>query len=239
MQKEKYKQPYKRVDLPKEKDYLHLDCPSCNEGIGASDININDKIAKCTSCNAVFSFQASIDNFTERKDPLKKPAGVDKIFFGDDMELSMQLPISVVEGLFLTLSPFIGFIGGMIYFKNGQMGGFIFMIVMMAIFTYFLVRVLRKKNRRVYFICQEDQLIVERENNKIVKDKVFNKSEIEQLYTTRTHNGYAVKVILNTPQGQVHKILIDYLKTSIDPKYIEQEIEEYYGIPNQKVATEI
>ncbi len=239
MQKEKYIQAYKRVDLPKEEDYFHLECPSCKCETPSSDININDKIAKCSSCNAVFSFQASVDDFKERKDPLKKPAGVDKIYFGKELELSMNLPISVYDAIALSLAPFIGLLGGLSYFKDQSMIGLGFLIAMIFVFTFFIVRVIRQRKRKIYFVCQENNLIIERSNNRIIKDKVFRSQEIDQVYVTRTPNGYAIKAILNTPQGQVHKMIIDFLRTTIEAKYIEQEIEEYYGITNQRVSTEI
>ncbi len=239
MHKEEYKKAYKRVELPKDDDFFHLECPACQSKVASENININDKIAKCNSCDSVFSFQKNLDEFAERKTPLKKPVGVDKIHFGDEMEMSMKLPANVLEILGIAFLPLVSFFGGALYFKSQVFGGLIALIASVSLFAFILFRVLHKEKRRVYFVCQKDQLIVEKERNKLVKEKVIKSSELAQIYVGRTHNGYAVKAILNTPEGQVHKVILDYLKTTIDAKYVEQEIEKYYGIPNEKISVEI
>ena len=59
--KEPYKLKLKKLDLEKQQEFHQISCPSCQTGIPASDLNINDKIAKCNSCNVVFSFQGTVN----------------------------------------------------------------------------------------------------------------------------------------------------------------------------------
>ena len=58
-----YKEPkLKLKDTTKDKTYKKVVCPSCSNEVSAQDINIGDKIAKCGSCNNIFSFQHEIES---------------------------------------------------------------------------------------------------------------------------------------------------------------------------------
>ncbi len=240
MNKEKFKDPYKRVELPKEKEsFLHLDCPSCSNKISAAEININDKLAKCNSCDAVFSFENALTLHLEKTEELKKPVGVDKIYFGDELEMSVNQPIGTLAAIGLSSAPFVSLLSILVYLKKDVIGAGIVGLISIMIFIFYLVRTIKSRKDKIFFNCFEQKFNVEWENDKLKKPRSFFRNEMEQFYTTRTTNGIALKVILNTSEGQVHKIVIDGMKSVIEVKYLEQEIEQYYGIPNKKVSSEI
>ena len=238
MEKEKYKDPYKRVELPKEEkmDFFHLNCPSCNAEVPAADINIHNNTAKCSTCDALFSFENS---FPEPREELKKPVEVEKYYFNDELELAIPEPMSVIDVVVLSLFPFIVLLGGLLYYKKGGFEIAIGTSIIALILAYSVFRALRTRKNKVSFIVGKDQVEILRPPNSVIKSKQFTVSEIEQIYTTRTHNGIALKAILNTPRGQEHKIMIDYMKSVMVAKYVEQEIEKQLNIPNKKVSNEI
>lgn len=240
MYEEKYKDSYKRVELPKEKEpFLHLDCPSCSTKISASDININDKIAKCNSCDAIFSFEETIKTHIEKTEELKKPVGVDKIYFGEELEMSINQPLGVIAAIALSAFPFVTLMSSLVYFKKESLTAAIIALISTAIFVFYLVRTIKTRKDKIFFNCYDQKLNIEWENDKLKRTKSFFRSEMEQFYVARTANGIALKVILNTNEGQVHKVLVDGMKSVIELKYLEQEIEQYYGLPNKKIASEI
>lgn len=238
MEKEKYKDSYKRVELPQENrmDFFHLNCPSCNAEVPAVDVNIQKNTAKCSTCSAIFSFENS---FPAHREELKKPVEVEKYFFNDELELAIPEPMSVFDILVLSLFPFFLLLGSLLYFKKGGSEIAIGTGIIALILAYSIFRTFRTRKNKVSFIAGKDRLEILRPPNSVIKSKEFNVSEIEQIYTTRTHNGIALKAILNTPQGQEHKILIDYMKSVMVAKYVEQEIEKQLNIPNKKVSNEI
>ena len=62
-----YKDPHKlklkNLEVEKETDFYTINCPSCEAGIPADNLNINDKIAKCGTCDVVFPFKKRFNLF--------------------------------------------------------------------------------------------------------------------------------------------------------------------------------
>ncbi len=46
---------------------MHLSCPQCNQPVSAADINIQQLVAICTSCDNVFSFSSDLPKSKRRK----------------------------------------------------------------------------------------------------------------------------------------------------------------------------
>ena len=67
-EKQKTKEKYARVELPKGSntdEFVQIKCPSCGSSTSSDHMNINDKVAKCGSCNAVFSFANQLSFIAE------------------------------------------------------------------------------------------------------------------------------------------------------------------------------
>jgi len=100
MYKEKrFKKAYATPDLelPKEKG-LKVNCPSCDHEAVYDDININDKIAKCSGCNTVYSFSQSIAQVVQDdaliSEEISRPEGGEINYFQNEMEISLSQPLS-------------------------------------------------------------------------------------------------------------------------------------------------
>ncbi len=48
-------------------------CPNCSNTVVAKDINIEDKITKCSECSQIFSFQSLINTLVQAPASKKKP----------------------------------------------------------------------------------------------------------------------------------------------------------------------
>ena len=110
--KEPHKLKLKKIDLKKEQDFHKISCPSCQNEILAADLNINDKIAKCSKCNVVFSFQHTVNNlFTHQpkvKQEIIRPEGIDLFHFREELEITIQQPfpsaLVIFAGLMSTMA---------------------------------------------------------------------------------------------------------------------------------------
>ena len=77
-----YHKPLEKLELneTKQSTFIRINCPSCDSPVNAADLNINDKIAKCSSCDSVFSFEQEIQqllSLSPIKQEVAKPAGID------------------------------------------------------------------------------------------------------------------------------------------------------------------
>ena len=75
-----------------------LNCISCGNAIAAEDVNLQNLVAKCRQCNAVFSFMpqnASTTSFLEYKDPLEQTLTEDFLRRPDDGR-EVEMPSSVM-----------------------------------------------------------------------------------------------------------------------------------------------
>lgn len=238
--KEKYKQPYKPVDLPQEKStFFHLNCPSCNSGIPANDINITDKLAKCGSCNALFSFEDQLMQLEPDIEQVKKPVGVEKTFLNNELEISVPEPVRGIYQMILALVPIFILLFSLLYFKNGAIWAGYSSAFLSIILAYTIYSIFGSKKNKVFFNTNKNLLTVDWIENSLKKPVTIPIDEIEQIYTSRTAKGVSLIAVLNTTEGQKHKTLITGLKSVLIAKYVEQEIENHLGISNKKVSNEV
>ena len=88
----------KKIELGKTQDFHKILCPSCENEVNASDLNINDKIAKCGECNGIFSFQNTVNQLVTNPEKVKqdivKPEGIGQFNFKDELSFAIQQPYS-------------------------------------------------------------------------------------------------------------------------------------------------
>jgi len=63
--------------------------------VPADNININDKIAKCGGCHAVFPFQHEIDKLLNARKPKQtvlRPDGIDLYAYQNELEIAVKQP---------------------------------------------------------------------------------------------------------------------------------------------------
>ena len=236
----RYKSTFEPVDLPKDKStFLHLECPSCRDKVHASEINISDKIAKCNSCSAVFSFENDLLDLAQNKAEIKKPVKVEKMYFGDELEISINNPFQALTIIFLSLAPLFILASAGLFFAEGIAFAGVVMAVLIFLFSFNIFRLILPGRRKVFFVANKEYLTVEFPKNSLTRNKEFRKSDIEQLYVSKSAEGFRLMAIVDTSKGQKHIPVISYLKSVTIAKYLEQELEKHLEIPNKKVSNEI
>ena len=237
---EKIKKPF--LTTKPQEDIIRISCPSCNEPTTTDNINIHDKIAKCGSCAAVFSFQKEIKNLSQQiekveEENLVRPAGVEKSYYHDELELTMEQPNS--SG-WIAMVIFSVFFAGLFFLLYWEKGLPLFVPSSFAgLSLYFFYKYWNRKNEKIFVVVDDEYLSVQYRPNNLVKDRFVNTQEVEQIYVKcLASNYYSLYAILNTPEGQKHFKLITYIGNRNKARYIEREIEMHLGIEDRRVPEE-
>jgi len=236
LEKEKFKLEELEFDLPA--DYTKLDCPSCGGSILSNDININDKIAKCSSCHAVFPFHKEIEHLLapdSAKQEIIRPEGIDIFRFRGSLELTVKQPLTVMETIVIALTPLLvgpiifGLVEGM---PIVTFGGILAALVIIA---YGFIQHYRHK---IHLTINQRFLTVKWKPRKHISEKTCPVEDIDQIYIGNTGLGIGVFAIINGVNGQKHIKLIPKVSSISKAKYLEQEIEKYLGIKDRRVPEE-
>ena len=235
----KHKVELQEVSLESEEEFKKIACPSCHNNVPADNINITDKIAKCNSCDVVFPFEKKIASFisTQKiKQEVIRPEGIEIFRFRDELDISIQQPITVLEIIGLSFSwmfaaPGIGL------FSNGKIGimGLIFALFL-ALIPY--ISLFFRSKQRVHIAIDDKSLFLEWRPKKLIRDKRYDINEIDQIYTKTTNNQHHVYMIVNGTKGQKHIPLIKNVGSPSKARYLEQEIEKQIGITDRQVPEE-
>jgi len=236
---EDYKSDYLDLNAQKGRKFERIVCPSCSQSIPAIDLNINDKIAKCSSCNSVFSFQETVLSMLQDvpQQELIRPEGIELFYFKDELDITVQQPITTLESITLMTFPFFTLL-----FTLGWSKGKIDFVIPAIFGTIALIGILSiifRKRHKIYITVDEDDLSIQWRPRKFIKDKKYNAKEIDQLYINKGMESYQVSMILNTEMGQKHVVLLPGLKSISKAKFLEQEIEKHLRIKNRKVPGEL
>ena len=234
--KEKQKTTHKldlRAPFPeRKKQATKIHCVECNHEIPAADISLPDKLAKCGSCNTVFSFRDVVMPLLGKKkvrQELIRPEGIELFQFQDELDISIQQPITVGEILGISFFPFIAFATTIAHFIDG-----IPMAIPMAFWIgalYCIYVILFRSKHKIYLTIDRQNLTIAWRPNKLRK-------EIDQVYVKPQDGGHSVMMILNGKDGQKHVRLIRSIKGVSQAHYLEQEIERQLGIVNREVPEE-
>ena len=236
---EKYKLELKELSLESNKKFKKIKCASCQEEIPADNININDKIAKCNNCNAVFAFHSAINQLIadtgQIKQEILRPEGIDIFHYKEDLDISIKQPFTVLEGIVIPLVFFFTFLFTMIFLKEAKaiwffVGSWIANIVVLAnLFT--------RSKHKIHINITDRDFLIEWRPNKLIRSKSFDVQDISQLYINK-YNGYALNIIVDTPNGQKHHRLLTGISSLSKAQYLEQEIERHLGIKDRSIPEE-
>ena len=234
----------KKLSLEPKPSFYKIPCPSCSENVLATNLNINDKIAKCDDCNVVFSFQETIKNLLTGKEEVKqkiiRPEGIDLFYFQDELDITIQQPYSILEGV-------VGGIGiplALLFMVLAFLKPGLFPIIIAAFFSlisaYPIYSWINHSKQKIYISINDQFLNIEWRPKKGNKDKSYDRYDIDQFYVSRNPNtGYfEIRMVLNGLEGQKHVGLFPVMNLT-KAKYLEQEIERHLGITNKKVLEEI
>jgi len=237
-----YKDIYKPLDLNAKKDdyFLQICCPKCASEVAAKNIDLSEKMAKCDSCNAIFSVKNEIVSLQsyEPTEIIPKPVGVDILEYNDELELTLSQPVSVFYIIAMSLFPLFTLIFLGLFFKNGEPWAIYPGAASLFVFVFSLVKIIRSRRDKIYVTVDDKELIVEYRPNNFISDKAYQTDSIEQLFVKKDANGLHLSMLVNEVDGQKAQILIGRFSDITKAKYVEQEIERYLGIKNRKVAGE-
>ena len=239
---QKYKDKYKPLDLEflEEKDFALISCPKCNCETPAANIDLLDKLAKCDNCNAIFSIKDRVVELQSdtSSEEIAKPVGVDILEYNGQLELTLNQPTSILHILSVSLSPllalmFLGLFAG----KGISLLIYVSMAFAFA-FAYSLVSLIRYKRNKIFVTVTKKDLAIEYRPKNFINDKFYSSKKIEQLFVKKDTNGLTLQMVINEAEGQKTQKLIGRFTDITKAKYIEQEIEQFLGIKNKKVAGE-
>lgn len=245
----KLKTKIKHADLPdleQPSKAVKVACPSCHTSVSAAEININDLVAKCTSCNTVFSIKDTVADLHKASDLLYtddigRPEGIELNYFHDEFEISAPQSTPIVHLLLACCAPLIALISLGVYAEKGAMLAMYLAIASVIAFVYSSIQLFKSRNHRLYVTIDNHEVKVEHRPKNFLSDQSFLTDEIEQVYVKADPilGGHGLFLTLNGPAGQSQKRMLGGIKSLLKAKYMEQEIEKYLGIANKKVSGEL
>ncbi len=242
--KPKYKNPHLELnDLEPEQspNVLKIQCPSCQHAITAANLNINDKIGKCDSCNSVFSFandvQGLMDHRQKVRQEILRPEQIELFYFRDELELSFRRTITVLETILLSIIGFITLIGVSVMLKHGfKVRPFIAIltpVLLTAIYALF------RRKHKVYITVDPNHLNIIYKPHFFQNEKSYHSRDIKQIYIKKRPDVgiWNVMMIIENEQGHKH-IRLTSVNSVSKAKFLEQEIEKKLGIIDTEVPEE-
>ena len=248
-----YKKPQEKENKKsKDKAYTKITCPSCSEEVVSDNLNLGAKLAKCGSCNSVFSFQNELDKLLNALDTVpqnvdtqkaKKPkVGNQKDI--DVYEYAGELSIDVIDynDILALTTGFISLamipIGIGIFTDNSN---FIPLLVGIVFFIIAVMRFIRYRENKSFIDVDNTYLRVSSSQKYIYRKKEYLTANIRQFYTKANPNGggyYNVFMIYDGPEGEEHVKITPMAKSRSRSLYVEQSLETFLNIEDRIVAEE-
>lgn len=238
-EKYKSKEKLELKEIKKEfpKFFKEICCPSCSNTVPVENLNINDKIAKCKECNAIFSFEEEISSSNKEgkiKQEFLRPEGIELFYLNDELEITVQNQVKGLDAIGIGLTPFFAILSIGIYLYGETNTSPIFPIAFSLVGLYFIYRVLFHRNYKTYIHITNNSLSLKSPQNHSQKKKTFQADKIDQVYVKKSKKRYSVYMIINEQKGQKHQKLLT-VDTIAKAKFLEQEIEDYLYIEDRKV----
>jgi hypothetical protein len=228
---------------------MQIFCRQCGAEIKAADINLDSMMAKCASCNAVFSFADMYEGIkpkaAKRKanalDSVPMPGGITVQDDGYQLEITRKwFGCSTVGiGVFALIW------NGMIWFifvPAGFSSFGIFLLPFIAVGIGFLYMTVAGFLNATTIRVDTSNLSIQH-GPVPYPGKTLASQDIEQFYTKqRVHHNenstsYTYELHAVTFEGKKQK-LIGGLSESDQAVYIEQEVERFLGIEDRPVRGE-
>lgn len=241
MKQELYKEKLKLTEIhtEDEKSFINICCPSCSTDIPAENININDKIAKCNSCAAIFPFQNELNVFTTPKSTgdqeVLRPEGIDVFNFKHLKEIVVIQPAvgsDYLPHFIFPLPFFIFFMLSLIYTSPLYIS--LTLITLIIPIVFHIIYSKAKKNHKVHIEIDKETLAIMWRPKKMNADRFYNLKDIKQLYV----KGQQLYMIVDGMEGSKHTPLIPNLISFPQVHFLEQEIESHLGIINEPMVGE-
>ncbi len=239
---EQYK-PAEKLELKKVKNefskvFKKVCCPSCEEEVDADNLNLQNSLAKCGGCNAIFSIEEEVESVKRKKEMKQetlRPEGIDLFYYKDDLDITIQDHLQGINIFGITFLPVFSVFSILFYFTKGISISFPIVFTLGAL--YFIYQVFNNSKNKTYIDINDRFLNIKSRPKNFRKDKTYAADEIDQLYIKISADGmghYTIFMIVNSLEGQKHEKLIT-VNTLSKAKYLEQEIERYLNIEDRKV----
>lgn len=228
---------------------MHITCKRCGAEIPAEHVNINRLIAKCSACNAVFSFQDQLPDAATppgERLPVPLPKGLEATQRGSELTITRRWFTPAI--LFLTF--FCVFWNGfmLVWFSIaisqgawpmvafGSLHGAVGLFLLYSVLTGFLNTTTITVNKRALTITHGP---LPWPGNKEIQSH-----DLKQLYckehlsASRRSSRFSYEVHAILRNGQQEKLLKG-LEDAEQALYMEQEIERFLEIEDQPVRGEL
>jgi len=193
----------------------------------------------CNSCDVVFPFEKEISSLLPQqrmKQDVIRPEGIDIFRFRNELDISVRQPYTQLEIVGMIFSPFF-IIPTIILFTTGTISLLVFLIALFIVLVPY-VNLFFRSNHKIHVNIDDKFLYIEWRPKKLVKDKKYEISEIDQIYTKSSHGQHFVYMIVNGQDGQKHIPLIKNVGSLSKARYLEQEIENHLDITDKQVPEE-
>ena len=229
-------------NLEKEfpKVFKKVYCPSCDEAVEADNLNLQKSIAKCGSCNVIFSIEDEVGNIMTKKEIKQqrlRPEGIDLFYYKDELEITIQQHIHGYDAWAIAFSPLIAIFTISLYFLEKFTVPLFVPIAFSLIAIYYIYKALTYSKNKTFIDINKRSLNIKHRAKNFKKDKSYHADEIDQLYlkpSMERAGYYTVHMIINGLEGQKHVKLLSATSLS-KAKYLEQEIELYLNIKDREV----
>ncbi len=234
-----HKLDLKALEKRKNSSFYKISCPSCGQSIPADDINIQDKIAKCGGCHAVFPFEHKLNALLTARKPKQtvlRPEGIDLYAYQNELEISLRQDVQVMDILPWSLWPIFPILFTILFFNQGFPLTIMLASWMVGIFP--LMNLFTFSKHKVYITMDEVYLNIQWRPKKLIKDKRFLVRDIDQIYIKKLNGYHNVVMIVNQPSGQKEITLLSVRSLS-KARFLEQEVEKYLKIEDREVLGEV
>ncbi len=228
---------------------MKIHCPSCSKEVPAANVDLSGRVAKCGACNNVFNCAGQMpasDGAPQAKSPAPMPKNFTVRHTGDGLE--------IVRTWFSAGTVFLTFF---CLIWNGFMIGWFYTALTQKVYSMaffgslhaaagigLLYATLAGFLNKTYIRIAYNALKVTHAPIPWPGRRDIARQDIKQLYVKQiTHSGkhghthsYTVEVI--TTHGKTIKLVSGFPNTE-EARFIEQEVEKYIGITDERVSGEM
>lgn len=230
---------------------MKLECIKCGESIAAEDINLNRLLAKCSACNAVFSFAEQVDASARGvqgvRDPVRLPKGMRDESSRSGLRLVRRWfgPCVIFLAIFCMMWD-----GFLVFWYSAALKEGAPLVMKVAPLVHVLVGLVLSYWVVAGFVNSTvvevtgGALRVRHGPLPVPGNRCLSASDIKQLHCRRrvrrtrqsVYYRYDVRVTLTTGKTLA---LLKGLDTADVALYYEQQIEQFLGIEDEPVAGEL
>lgn len=233
---EKFELKDLKKEIPKEFKKIH--CPSCEEEVNADNLSLQNSVAKCGSCNVIFSIEEEVESVRSKKEMKQevfRPEGIELFYYKDDLDITIQQHFQGLDALGAIFLPVFAFFS--ILFHIGKGLSIYFPIGFTLGALYFIYKAFNYSDNKTYIDISDKFLNIKSRPRNLMKDKTYAVNDINQLYLKLAVDGsgyFSIYMIVNAVEGQKHEKLLT-VNTLSKAKYLEQEIERHLNIEDREV----